>query len=260
MTLAKSLEGLPPAALQDASATAIFYMSQTALQNIFKFKLQSDVISDSNARVIKYYTFMNYWPTNVKINPSNGMLDQPDSLGAISNVDIPTQMLIKHDFVRYLAEKLFGTYMATDLFSNQSELIDTLSISGNDIYQNDISGILWKYSATNRSPQISSSYVLDGSSNFYYTTDLMTTNDNIGRELLQQMLHFNVGRFSNLTPDRNNLISLPILSGDNINFNYTINPAPDQNELTGVPPIPGRIYKIKIIVDDGTHSNTIPVD
>ena len=169
-------------------------------------------------------------------------------------------MLIKHDFIRYLAEKLFGSHMAADLFSNQSELIDSLSSTGTDIYQNDISGILWKYSATNSNPQLSSTYLFDGSSNFYYTTDLMTTNDNIGRELLQQMLHFNVGRFSNLIPDRNNLISLPILSGDNISFNYTINPAPNQNELTGVPPFPGRIYKIRIIVDDGSHENTIPID
>ena len=99
---------------------------------------------------------------------------------------------------------------------------------------------------------------MDGSSNYYYTTDNLTTNDNICRELLQQMLHFNVGRFANLTPDRNNLISLPILNGDNICFNYTINPAPDQHALTGVPSFPGRVYKIKIVVDDGTHVNTIP--
>jgi hypothetical protein len=46
----------------------------------------------------------------------------------------------------------------------------------------------------------------------------------------------------------------------NINFNYIVNPAPDQNELTGVPPFPGRPYRIKIIVDDGSHSNTQPVD
>ena len=64
--------------------------------------------------------------------------------------------------------------------------------------------------------------------------------------------------FANLTPDRNNLISLPILNGDNICFNYTINPAPDQHALTGVPSFPGRVYKIKIVVDDGTHVNTIP--
>ena len=88
----------------------------------------------------------------------------------------------------------------------------------------------------------------------------MTTNDNIGRELLQQMLYFNPERFAYLTPDINRLSSLPILNGDNISFNYTVNPAPNQNQLTGVPPISGRVYKIKIIVDDGSHINTVPID
>jgi len=169
-------------------------------------------------------------------------------------------MLIKHDFIRYLAKNLFGTAMATDLFSNLSDMITSLDSIGGGVFQNDISGVLWEFSTVNPNPTLSAGYVHDDNLNMYYTTDIMTTNNNIGRELLQQLLYFNPGRFANLRPDRNNLISLPIWNGDSINFNYIVNPAPDQNELTGVPPFPGRPYRIKIIVDDGSHSNTQPVD
>jgi hypothetical protein len=88
----------------------------------------------------------------------------------------------------------------------------------------------------------------------------MTTNHNICRELLQQLIQFNPDRFNNPIPDNNNLFSIPIIYGDTINFQYTINPDPNQHRVTGVAPFGGRVYTIKIIVDDGSHSNITPTD
>lgn len=203
---------------------------------------------------------MTNWPTNFNMNPSNAMLGQPESYGAIFQAPDPSEMLVKHDFIRYLADKLFGTPMATDLFSNESQLLNTLNTIGNNIFQNDISGILWEFSTTNPNPQTSSSYLLDASLNYYYTTNDMNTNNNICRELFQQLFHFNPHRFNNLTPDNNNLFSMPIINGDTISFQYTINPDSNQHKLTGVAPLPARVYTIKIIVDEGSHSNITPTD
>jgi hypothetical protein len=257
--IAEVLEGLPPDALQDASATAIFYMDQAYLQNIFKFKVHSENIAD-NISNIQYYTFMTNWPTNFNMNPSNSMLSAPESTGAMYRADEPTEMLVKHDFIRYLAQKLFGTPMATDLFSNESQLLNTLTNIGNNVFQRDISGLLWEVSTTNPNPQLTETYKFDASLNYYYTTDYMTTNHNICRELLQQLIQFNPDRFNNLIPDNNNLFSIPIIYGDTINFQYTINPDPNQHRVTGVAPFGGRVYTIKIIVDDGSHSNITPTD
>jgi len=75
---------------------------------------------------------------------------------------------------------------------------------------------------------------------------------------MYQLIYYNPDRFANLITDENYLVSIPIFAGDTISFNYSIAPAPDQNNLTGVPPIPPRVYRIKWVIDDGTGVNTVP--
>ena len=126
--------------------------------------------------------------------------------------------------------------------------------------ERDISNVLWQVSTTNPNPQLTETYKFDASLNYYYTTDYMTTNKNICRELFQQMIKFNPDRFNDLVLDNNNLFSIPIINGDTISFQYTINPDPNQHTITNVPPFGGRVYTIKIVVDDGSHSNITTTD
>jgi hypothetical protein len=53
---------------------------------------------------------------------------------------------------------------------------------------------------------------------------------------------------------------IPLLAGDTISFRFQINPKPDQHLLTGVSPLPGRSYVIKLMVVSNDANNTTPVD
>jgi uncharacterized protein YjbI with pentapeptide repeats len=242
--------------LLDASATAVFYIPESTIQNVFKFRLIGDLMDFSNVEV-RYVVNMHLWPTSFELNPSNAMLDQPDSNGSVYSVGNSKTMLVKHDYIRYLALKLFGNANAVDLFNNESQMVRYMNYIGNLSFQNDISGTLWKYASVTSNPT-SANYLLDTSNNMKYTTDAFNTNNNICRELMYQLIYYNPDRFANLITDENYLVSIPIFAGDTISFNYTIAPAPNQNNLTGVPPIPARTYRIKWVIDNGTGVNTVP--
>ena len=244
---ATMMDGVSYAAI-DASATAVFYISEGDMKNIFKFQSDSWDINDISASDIRYFTYMSNWPNTLVINPVNAMLDKNDSTGAIGPVGIPNKMLVKHDFIRYLALKLFNTPNGVDLFNNESELISHLNAMGYASYQNDISGTLWKY-ATNASTAVDNTgFVLDASSNLKCTTDNLTSNENICRELFNQILSGNKSRFNDISFNNVGQCSVPILAGDSISYKFTVFPKSGQNTVTGVPAFGGRSYRIKLLV------------
>ena len=244
--------------LADVSATAVFYVSQADMQNVFKFQSDSFDIDDISASDIRYFTYMVNWPAGLVINPVNAMLDKSGSANAITQVGIPNKMLVKHDFIRYLALKLFNTPSGVDLFNNESELISHLNSMGSASYQNDISGTLWKY-ATNSSTAVdNTNFILDASSNDKCTTDNLTSNENICRELFNQILYAKKDRFKDISFNtEDGVCSLPILSGDSISYRFTVFPKAGQNTITGVPAFGGRSYRIKLlVVADASGENT----
>ena len=244
-------------ALADVSATAVFYVSQADMQNVFKFQSDSFDINDLSSSDIRYFTYMTNWPEALVINPVNAMLDKGDSQNAITSVGIPNKMLVKHDFIRYLALKLFNTPSGVDLFNNESELISHLNSMGNASYQNDISGTLWKYATTASTAIDNTNFIVDASSNDKCTTDHFTTNENICRELFNQILHSNKQRFSDISLNTLGVRSLPILDGDSISYRFTVFPKAGQNTITGVPAFGGRSYAIKLlVVTNATGQNT----
>ena len=244
-------------ALADVSATAVFYVSQADMQNVFKFQSDSFDINDLSSSDIRYFTYMTNWPEALVINPVNAMLDKNDSQNAIASVGIPNKMLVKHDFIRYLALKLFNTPSGVDLFNNESELISHLNSMGNASYQNDISGTLWKYATTASTAIDNTNFIVDASSNDKCTTDHFTTNENICRELFNQILHSNKQRFSDISLNTLGVRSLPILDGDSISYRFTVFPKAGQNTITGVPAFGGRSYAIKLlVVTNATGQNT----
>jgi hypothetical protein len=263
-TSATAWEGMIPETI-NYDATAVFYMSQTIVQQIFCLKLVGNLtnfsgLTDFSDVAITYFTNMNKWPTNLQLNPSNAMLDATQSFGAVYQSNTSEKMLVKHDFIRYLSLKLFGSPQGADLFNNEASMIQSLNVMGNSSFQQDISSVLWDYSSTNPHPQLSTDYVYDASLNLYGTTDTFKSNENICRELFQQLLFENIDRFSLLTKNSDGLYPIPIITGDTISFTYTIHPSPNQNVLTGVNALTERTYKIMIIIDNGSGMNTTPTD
>jgi len=244
----------------DISATAVYYISAADINAVFRYEADSWDLNDISNTDIKYFSYMSAWPASLLINPSNAMLDKGDSSSPILSVGIPSKMLVKHDFLRYLALKLFNTAQGVDLFNNESALISNLNTVGQQAFQ-DISGSMWQNDADGTYIPDGTNKVRDLSSNKIATTNEYTTNDNICRELFQQVLAANPSRFASISLDANGQSAVPIYAGDSISYKYTIAPAANQNALTGVSAFGGRVYKIKLlVVADATNMNTSPVD
>jgi hypothetical protein len=246
----------------DISAVAVFTISQSDINKVFRYEADSWDVNDISSTDVKYFTYMSQWPTTLQINPANAMLDKAQSSGAVLQVGIPNKMLVKHDFVRYLALKLFNTAQGVDLFNNESALLTNMNTIGAQSFQ-DISSNMWKNDAGKTAN--GSTLFLDVSSGFVATTNDYTTNDNICRELFQQILATNPSRFNSITLDTNGQAAVPILAGDSISYKFTVFPAANQNNLTGVPAFGGRVYQIKLLIDAGTSAeaaakNTTTVD
>lgn len=248
----------------DSSAVAVFNINLDSVKDVFKFSSTTYDISDNlPSGEMHYFVHADQWPTNVIINPSDSMMDKAGSVNPILTVPLATEMLVKHDFIRYLALKLFNTAMGTDLFSNEGALLNDLNAKGL-VAWTDISENLWQYSSTNTtSPEIDNMGILiDPSSNELCTTDHFSGNTNLCRELYQQLIYTSSGRarFQNVVLDGNNQAPIPFIAGDSISFLYTIHPAAGQNTVTGVSAFGGRSYRIKLQIVSSGASNTVPTD
>ena len=248
----------------DSSAVAVFNINLDSVKDVFKFSSTAYDISDNlPSGEMHYFVHANQWPTAVIVNPSDSMMDKAGSVNPILTVPLATEMLVKHDFIRYLALKLFNTAMGTDLFSNEGALLNDLNAKGLTAW-NDISGGIWRYATTyTTSAEINNMGILiDPSSNQLCTTDHFTSNTNLCRELYQQLIFTSSGRsrFQNVVLDGNNQASIPFIAGDSISFLYTIIPASGQNTVTGVSAFGGRSYRIKLQIVSSGASNTIPTD
>lgn len=233
----------------DASATAVFNVKTETMRNVFRFQTDaSDVDQVADGTDTLYYVKMDQWPATAILNPAHAMMDHSDSENAIATADsngtyVDNRMLVKHDFVRYLALKLFNTYQGVDLFSNEDEMKEDLAAKGATAWAS-ISGDL--HTADSSSP--------------------MTNDDdtnNFSRQLLEQIINNDRDRLisdaSAGTIDASNAIqAVPLVDGDSISFKVTLKAATGQHNLTGVSAIGDRSYKIKLILGSGT--NTAPTD
>lgn len=154
----------------------------------------------------------------------------------ISNVNIPL------DFTRHLANELFGSPHAVDIFSNEEEIKEYFHNTKN-IYLNERIANILTNSGTKEIPKTN-----DENSN------------NITKTLLEQIINNDSGRLTDL-PSKDGVTSytvpsgveyydVPIFfkSGDSLSYILTINPAEDQINILNLSSITikNRIYIIKI--------------
>jgi hypothetical protein len=227
----------------DVSATAVYYVKTSDMRKVFKFQTDSFDVTDASADDIKYYVHRDStaWPTNLKLNPANAamVLDGAEMLSSAA----ATKNKLKHDFVRYLAFRLFNTIHGVDLFSNEEDLLASV-VRGGRAARLAIETKLNDVAATKNT--------LSGpdASGHYYTTNAVDTSANICRVLMRQLIHSAPGRFETLSVDNSgNPISVPLENGDNLNFKVTVAAASGQETLVpGVSPIVPRSYGVKIIL------------
>ena len=249
-----------PEAMLDVSATAFFNFKVGYMHNIFRYYTDSIDITDiSNGEDVRYYVFMNNWPLDASLNPAHALMTPAG--GHILPTDATTpnnKNLVKHDFTRYLADKLFNTPHGVDLFSNEEAIHLDLSNKGRAIKSN-IMSVLNAVSTTSGAIAVGQT---DGSGN-KYTTNADVSNSNICRELMRQIASVAPSRFydasyNDASGNFNLYRPVPLRPGDSINFKVTIVPANNQHTLTGRTGIDNRVYKISLVMADAT--NVVPVD
>ena len=275
--------GAPPSTITDVSATAVYYITTETLKSVFRFSSNSWDVNDVSADDIHYFTFMENWPINLQINPANAMLDKADSDNAILVGLSAEKMLVKHDFVRYLALSLFKTAAGVDLFNNETALLNELNRVGGESFDVDISGVMWAKSAYADVNDVfatgdyeanngdNTKFFIDPSVNRVCTTDEFSSEQNLPRELFRQVLNVAPGRFNDISFnafDADGVLvphtcHIPFETDDSISYRFTVSPATGQHNLTSTTAFGARVYRIKLILKDsvsGATANTTPVD
>jgi hypothetical protein len=226
----------------DVSAVAVFQIGLAALQNTFKFQSDAFDISNAAASDVQYYVDPSFWPTGINI--AHAMLQGEHATGATNALGSgydDNRCLLKHDFVRYLALKLFNTVHGVDLFSNETELLNNIVEHGNTIK----TGITTKLTEIGLSGTAAGIAGTDGSK---YLTNATTGTNNLGRIIMQQLAASAPERFAQDITNSNVAQSMPFRVDDALYFKVTVKAAAHQNDLTGVGAIDDRVYHIKLLV------------
>ena len=248
-------------AVETTDATAVFYVRLSDMTELFQYQTDSFDINDISSSDMKYYVFHRKWPTELKINPSHAMMNKTESAGMLGGGEgyAADKSLVKHDFIRYIALRLFNTIHGVDLFSNETDLQENMAYLGETV-RNNIEGILSGISTTSSSETMS----YDASGNKYLTNDA-SGNMNLCRELMRQIAANEPSRLYNNGANNAGLKNVPLRENDSILFKLTITSATHQNMLTGVlVDIPSRTYTIKLVlkntVTSVTNANTSVTD
>ncbi len=240
-----------PIPVLDVSATAILYVSIDDMKSVFQFQTDSTDVNNLSSADIKYYVDTASWPA---INPMNAMMNVSTlSQGAIALIDsngalADNKLLVAHDFTRYLASKLFGTHFGTDLFNNETELLQDLRLIADDSAE----GHTW-YDVVAKVTAVSKSGThegLEGDAGSKYMTNATNDNTNLCRVLFDQMIGSAVSRFQDISLGADQPQPLPFQVDDAISFVMTVAPAEGQEELTGVEAFGARSYEIRFVIKD----------
>ncbi len=249
------LAGDAPAAWTDISAVAVYNVKLSDMLAVFKFQSDSFDVNDSDASDIQYYVYKNAWPATLKINPVHAAMTSGGTPGVILATGgsvVAAKNLVKHDFVRYLAEQLFNTPYGVDLFSNEEDLLSDLVTKGVTARTDGIDAAL---------AAVDQASAAAGTAPHKYSTNLQNTPANICRELMRQVANAAPARFFG-TQNITTVQSVPIADGDTINFRLSISPAAGQADLTERPEaLKTRVYKIQLnVVDAETVTNVAPIE
>jgi hypothetical protein len=241
-----------PIPVLDVSATAILYVSIDDMKSVFQFQTDSTDVNNLANADIKYYVDTASWPV---LNPMNAMMNISSlSQGAIALIDsngalADNKLMVCHDFTRYLASKLFGTHFGTDLFNNETELLQDLRL----IADGSAEGHTW-YDIVAKVTAVSKSGTHEGlvedANGDKYMTNATNDNTNLCRVLFDQMIGSAVSRFQDISLGADQAQALPFQVDDAISFVLTVAPAEGQEELTGVDAFGARTYEIRFVIKD----------
>jgi hypothetical protein len=261
----------------DVSCNASFEVSLDEMKNVFKYQTDAENILQANQEQIRYYVAADKWRDEIAAgnNPANAKVDEapvdpahnPIATGGNKQATYPdNKMYVCHDFIRFLALKLFNTHEGADLFVNQKELllnirerVHNASWSWSASPESAIKQALEAVDMTNPSDPQSTLLKQDGDNLYYTTSEDEDSSGNICRVIAEQLMLEAASRFQSIT-DSDAKQSLPFEDGDTLDFKIIIKPAAGQHELTGVDQIEGRSYKISLVMKASPAVQDIAAD
>jgi hypothetical protein len=255
-----------PAHLPYSENKAEIEVSLQTFLKTFKFQMDSFDITNCKKNDIKYFVFKEpfFSDLNLRINPADANIKNTDlfqtdddkSITTYPNIYKENKKFVCHDFIRYLALKLFGTIHAVDLFDNETELLDDVRrqcfISQSDVSLSTMDNIKKTMEYCDVSNELLDTSYCSMSTNYdviYGMSNKINTSDNICKMLLDQIIGTDITRMAHLSR-KCDLQSLPLRDGDTIIYKMTIHAAPEQHMLTEVDVIPPRIYEIRYVLKD----------
>lgn len=224
----------------DASANAEIEIDLALAKQAFQFQADSSDVINVPASDIKFYlSNSNFWNAGFEYNASDANVVLGGSVGPIASGFPLDKNMVCHDFVRYLAEKLFNTHHGVDLFDNELQLLDNIRDKAQLVWTKMQTEVNKYRDDTGTDPGLETDAVGNK-----YSTDAVT--DSITRKLYEQMIYTLAGkeRFKGpiITGVRQDL---PFEVDDTIEIKLTIVPEGNQHDLTNVAgPLGGRSYKI----------------
>ena len=245
-----ALAGEAPATI-DASCIAMFNVKTSDMKAVFKYEADAFDVNDTDASDIKYYVYKSGWPANLKINPVLAHTLSSSPILPTAGEVLAEKNLVKHDFVRYLAQQLFNTPHGVDLFSNESALLT-------DLVQK---GAAARLAIDASLGAVDVDHAANGSAGSKYSTNGDTSAANFSRLLLRQVANAAPARFHGAS-DLSGVQSVPFADGDTISFKVSISPATNQHNLTErTNPFDIRVYKIELhLTADNAATQVAPVE
>ena len=236
------LELITPKIIRDYDAEASIDISINLFNNLFFISSDSNDVSNSDSsygldicfEMIKREYIDNIFSNNF-MNPFLSIVDLDDQ---IDNQIDPSNCDVPKDFIRYLSLKLFNTPRAVDLFSNESELYNSLISKGVEWNNNLVNKLYNNYQNITREVYASLVSSQEGIYRFRNLIENQIDLFNIENILINRTAYDIL--------DGRIFFPLPFISGDCITFKITIYPAENQHNLTGVEEIKERVYKINL--------------
>jgi hypothetical protein len=230
----------------------VYEVDTQVFRDTFQYHVDSEDLNDDNLTTsgnlgdIKYYVDNNHfkgtssvnknWPDGYIINPTNSTTSYANNID--TTFTIPSsggsysknKSLVKHDYLRWIAFKLFGTHYGVDLFNNEFTMLEEIAKQGHNIYEQFIKYKLDYintdstnscmvtenktidtniYNYTSGTTVVAANYMtgVSGSGNTYAgsgttTTYGPSTTDNVSnicKTLFDQMLHAQPERFQDIS-------------------------------------------------------------
>jgi hypothetical protein len=208
-----------------ANASASIDVSLNLLKSIFMF--QSDsldvdnvVATDVQYKVVDPTTSWVYSPADAELyagSINSGGLDQ-----------------VQHDWVRYLAQSLFGTHLGVDLFTNEEEVRSNL-------VTDSLNAIKSRFTALAALGDLTDDDILDG-----------TVQINPSRQILRQIITMDPTRLDEFhndpVADGNGFFQMPLRAEDKLYFVFTAKSDASQNDIVAGSSVPAdRTYLIQMV-------------